>query len=531
MPRYRPAPFFSEVIVLRRRRISSCDALTSASSVCVCRKLLSASFSLASRSTALPCSFAYSSARRLFFRENPSRFCCASFARCSCSFSLSPRSALTCSSSAARGQGNVVGLMFELTNLALLDLRTGYFVQALAGASEVAELATETGNDYLLACNLAVLTRLAASRGDLAAAQAACPARHRDRRSARRRADQGRGGDGAGRVGARRRESGGGRKSPGPLRRLAAANEIAEPSVLPFAPDLIEAYVGTGRRPEARTELEHLEGAAAMLSIGAGLSRPSLGVAACWRPPTRSMTLSGWRSSSAGARVWYALPGRSHPAAFWGTVATLASPHRCTYAAAQPSTHSTGSARLAGRSAPDAELEATGETIARRDPTAPEKLTPQELQIALQVAEGKSNRRDRGGALLEPQDSRVPPDTRVSQAGPQFASRAHPVAHRGDTGRDARRPSADVIWPSRTVVIHAGPAAGARCLTRPRIRYPRRSGSIRSMTGFAVSALTNGSGRPGRHGSAILSSNRHLATADASLDAAPTPSTLVAATQ
>jgi DNA-binding CsgD family transcriptional regulator len=38
------------------------------------------------------------------------------------------------------------------------------------------------------------------------------------------------------------------------------------------------------------------------------------------------------------------------------------------------------------------ELEATGERIPRRDPTAPERLTPQELQIALQVAEGKSNR-------------------------------------------------------------------------------------------------------------------------------------------
>jgi DNA-binding NarL/FixJ family response regulator len=38
------------------------------------------------------------------------------------------------------------------------------------------------------------------------------------------------------------------------------------------------------------------------------------------------------------------------------------------------------------------ELRASGESIPRRDPTAPEKLTPQELQIALQVAEGRTNR-------------------------------------------------------------------------------------------------------------------------------------------
>jgi DNA-binding CsgD family transcriptional regulator len=39
-----------------------------------------------------------------------------------------------------------------------------------------------------------------------------------------------------------------------------------------------------------------------------------------------------------------------------------------------------------------AELRATGEHYRRRDPTAVESLTPQELQVALQVAEGKANR-------------------------------------------------------------------------------------------------------------------------------------------
>jgi DNA-binding CsgD family transcriptional regulator len=45
------------------------------------------------------------------------------------------------------------------------------------------------------------------------------------------------------------------------------------------------------------------------------------------------------------------------------------------------------------------ELRASGETLRRRDPGAEEELTPQELQIALQVAEGKTNK-EVGAALF-----------------------------------------------------------------------------------------------------------------------------------
>jgi DNA-binding CsgD family transcriptional regulator len=48
------------------------------------------------------------------------------------------------------------------------------------------------------------------------------------------------------------------------------------------------------------------------------------------------------------------------------------------------------------------ELRASGESIPRRDPTAPEKLTPQELQIALQVAEGRTNRDVAAALFLSP---------------------------------------------------------------------------------------------------------------------------------
>jgi DNA-binding CsgD family transcriptional regulator len=311
------------------------------------------------------------------------------------------RRLLTASTNEARGQGNVVRLMFELTNLALLDLRTGYFVQALAGASEVAELATETGNDYLLACNLAVLTRLAASRGDLAAAQ-----QHARRATeiADRLADaliraevemalaesalaEGKAADVV--------------RILEPLRRIAAANEIAEPSVLPFAPDLIEAYVRTGRRPEAQTELEHLEEAAhavdrrwalaavarcrGLLAAADEIDDPfgvalELGRSAGWSlfQDARTQLLFGERLRRSRRRIDARAQLHSAIDAF----------------------DRLGAARWSERAR--AELEATGETIARRDPTAPEKLTPQELQIALQVAEGKSNRETAEALFLSP---------------------------------------------------------------------------------------------------------------------------------
>jgi DNA-binding CsgD family transcriptional regulator len=45
------------------------------------------------------------------------------------------------------------------------------------------------------------------------------------------------------------------------------------------------------------------------------------------------------------------------------------------------------------------ELRASGETLRRREPDDAEPLTPQELQIALQVAEGRSNK-EAGAALF-----------------------------------------------------------------------------------------------------------------------------------
>ena len=49
----------------------------------------------------------------------------------------------------ARAEGNIVRLMFELTNLGVLEHRTGHVARAIAAASQALDLATEAGNDYL----------------------------------------------------------------------------------------------------------------------------------------------------------------------------------------------------------------------------------------------------------------------------------------------------------------------------------------------------------------------------------------------
>ena len=49
-----------------------------------------------------------------------------------------------------------------------------------------------------------------------------------------------------------------------------------------------------------------------------------------------------------------------------------------------------------------AELNATGETLKRRDPTTIDELTPQELQIALLLAVGKTTREAAAALFLSP---------------------------------------------------------------------------------------------------------------------------------
>ena len=311
------------------------------------------------------------------------------------------RRLLTASATDARVQGNVLRLMFELTNFALLELRTGYFASALAAASEVAELASETGNDYLLACNLAVLARLAALRGEAETCQA-----HAGR--AMEIADRLRDAliKSEARMALAELALAEGRVSEAVtllelVRDTSDVAEVGEPSVLPYAPDLIEAYARAGREDDARVELGRFEWQARAVSRTWALAA----VARCrgfLAPASElderfglALSLHGASGSSpfAAARTRLLYGERLRRA-------RRRVDARIQLRAAIETFDALGAGRWSERAR--AELEATGETIARRDLTAPEKLTPQELQIALQVATGMSNREAAEALFLSP---------------------------------------------------------------------------------------------------------------------------------
>jgi tetratricopeptide (TPR) repeat protein len=77
-----------------------------------------------------------------------------------------------------------------------------------------------------------------------------------------------------------------------------------------------------------------------------------------------------------------------------------------------------------------AELRASGERLRPRGPAMDEQLTPQELQVSIAAAEGLTKQGDRRAALPQPEDGRVPPQPRLSQARRARARRADQTLRR-----------------------------------------------------------------------------------------------------
>jgi DNA-binding CsgD family transcriptional regulator len=175
------------------------------------------------------------------------------------------------------------------------------------------------------------------------------------------------------------------------VERQMQRSDVAEPSMLEWRPDLIEAYIRTSRLDEAVDQLETWERDAArterlwalaaadryrgLLASDSEFDAHFEGALALHdeqapRPIERARTelCYGERLRRAGRRV----DARSH---------LRAALEAFDAAGAVPWSERTRS-----------ELAATGETVGRRDPTAAERLTPQELQIALAVGEGKTNK-------------------------------------------------------------------------------------------------------------------------------------------
>ena len=312
------------------------------------------------------------------------------------------RSGIESALRSSRATGDVWVEMYMTMSLANVDLWQGRFPAATAGAARSLAMAESIAAPNATAFSLAILTWLAAVEGRESEA----------REHAARADDLWQRGLGFRLLRARLQatlgllELGLGRPLPAieklrPVAELAERHGVREPGVLPYAPDLIEAYARAGEREAAAKELAkfaELAGAvdrrwalAAVARLhgllggdddvdqhfGAALELHEQGAGSAFERG-RTELLYGERLRRAKRRVEARAHLRSAIELFDGLGAAPWS-------------------EQARR-----ELRASGESIPRRDPTAPEKLTPQELQIALQVAEGKTNRDVAAALFLSP---------------------------------------------------------------------------------------------------------------------------------
>jgi DNA-binding CsgD family transcriptional regulator len=298
----------------------------------------------------------------------------------------------------SRAEGNLLRLAFDLTNLGALEVREGRLDSAEAAAGEALLLAEHIGMDYLAACNQSALAAVAARRG-------------REDDCLRFAAEADRLGRALGdelvvaeaAVAVGLLALGGGRPEEAvarlePVRDLTRSNGVREPRVVPFSGDLVEAYVRAGRIGDAETELDRLTGfadatdgrwARAVASRCAGLLAGEAEYADRFE---RSLSEDGASPFERG-RTLLAYGERLRRS----NRRRDARPH---LRAALEAFEAVGATPWRERAA--AELRATGETVPVRGPRGRESLTPQELQIALLVAEGKTNREVGASIFLSP---------------------------------------------------------------------------------------------------------------------------------
>jgi DNA-binding CsgD family transcriptional regulator len=300
---------------------------------------------------------------------------------------------------AARGQSALGYLSYPLAGLSELDFRTGNWPAAYAGAAEAIRIAEETGQHVTHAFGLVCLARVEAAHG-----------RARDCRThairARKVASSEMGAIVAYAVSTLGLlELGSGRSENairhlGPLAHQVRKRGLEEPAVIQWAPDLIEAYTRTGSIEAATTELDVFERQA--------------------RDTERNWALA----AAARCRGLLASDGkfeeRFHQAlelhARTPTPFEQARTELCFGERLRRSRRRTD-ARERLRSALETferlgadpwaerariELSASGETARQRAPSASDQLTPQELQVALVVGEGATNREAGAALFLSP---------------------------------------------------------------------------------------------------------------------------------
>ena len=303
---------------------------------------------------------------------------------------------LTQTSESARRQSALGALPYALSLLSDVDFRTGNWVTAYAEASEAVRIADETHQATTLAFSLVCLARIEAAQGR----EENCRAHVRQALAIDYQ-----------RIGAVRpfSESALGLLELGlghtdaaighleELAHRAAERGLREPGVVQWTPDLIEAYARAGRQTEAERAVEEFERVARE-------TERSWALAAAARCRGLLVTEDEFEAEFQRALELHA--GTPTPFERARTELCLGERLRRTRQRADAreplrialeTFEHLGAAPWAERAR--AELAASGETARKRDPYVAERLTAQELQVALRVARGATNK-EAGAALF-----------------------------------------------------------------------------------------------------------------------------------
>jgi DNA-binding CsgD family transcriptional regulator len=288
-------------------------------------------------------------------------------------------------------------LPYGLLCLSELEFRDGRWAQATAAGAEAARLADETGQINDIGYALTVLARVEAARGreDDCRAHMASALEIVDLLGA----EIVRGYVGA-TAGLLELGIGDGEAAVVSLERVAsflAERPAGDPAVLQWPPDLVEAYVRLGRRDEAEAVLATFASAAEhagsrWASAAAARCRGLLATDDAFEEPLRA-ALEHRDMPFETARTRLVLGERLRRAG------------RRVEARAELREALTSFERLGARpwaQRARTELRASGERVRRGSPTAAEQLTPQELQVALEVASGSTNREAAAALFLSP---------------------------------------------------------------------------------------------------------------------------------
>jgi DNA-binding CsgD family transcriptional regulator len=299
----------------------------------------------------------------------------------------------------ARRASAVSALIYPLAARAHLDYRTGRWATARAEAAESVELALDTGQLPLLSHSLAALARVEAAMGQEEDARR--HVREGLELVARFQAEA---------IGAYLQAALGGLelglgRVPEAIEALEACDRMmrrieVQPAIVQSAPDLIEAYVRAGRREDAEAALARLEAESART----GSAWAAAAVARC-----RALLAP---DDAVRERFEEALALASAlPMPFERARTQLALGERLRRAKQRAQARGPlqealdAFERLGARPWAErarTELRATGQSSTRRSETAAEQLTPHELQIALLVAQGMTNREAAAALFLSP---------------------------------------------------------------------------------------------------------------------------------